>query len=301
MPAGGLPVPRRLAMSRWRRFLVLSTVAVTGLGLAGCSSASRDAQRTTTTSAATSTSTSAGSTTSSTGSATSSTTTGASGPTQVSVYFISAEKLTAAHRTVGPTPQVGSAAVTALLSGPTQAEAQAGLATSIPAGTKLLGLDVSAGLATVDLSSDYQSGGGSTSMRDRLAQVVFTLTQFPTVQQVRFELDGKPVTVFGGEGIVMNHPVGRADYEDVEPAIMVESPAVFDSVSSPARVQGTANVYEGRFHVQIVDYQGRVVADQAVTASSGPARGGPSRCRCPSPPIATARAPSWSTRCRPRT
>jgi N-acetylneuraminic acid mutarotase len=49
----------------------------------------------------------------------------------------------------------------------------------------------------------------------RLGQLVYTLTQFPTVRTVRFALDGTPVNVFSGQGIVLDHPVGRADYEDL--------------------------------------------------------------------------------------
>ena len=44
----------------------------------------------------------------------------------------------------------------------------------------------------------------------RLAEVVFTLTQFPTVEGVNFKLDGKAIDVLGGEGIIIDHPMGRA-------------------------------------------------------------------------------------------
>ena len=37
-------------------------------------------------------------------------------------------------------------------------------------------------------------------MQTRLAQVVYTLTQFPTVDGVVFSLDGEPIDVLGGEG-----------------------------------------------------------------------------------------------------
>ncbi len=111
-----------------------------------------------------------------------------------------------------------TAAVRALLAGPTLDERAAGIATAIPADTRLLGISIARGVATVDLTSEYQSGGGSLSMEVRLGQVVYTLTQFPTVRGVLFELDGAPVNVFSSEGIVLDHPVGRADYRDLRPA-----------------------------------------------------------------------------------
>lgn len=55
-------------------------------------------------------------------------------------------------------------------------------------------------------------------MQMRLGQVVYTMTQFPTVKAVRFKLDGAPVNVFSGEGIVLDHPVGRSDYKDLAPS-----------------------------------------------------------------------------------
>ena len=61
-------------------------------------------------------------------------------------------------------------------------------------------------------------------MQTRLGQVVYTLTQFPTVQKVRFRLDGSPVNVFSSEGIVLDHPVGRSDYAELLPAIVVDKP-----------------------------------------------------------------------------
>ena len=173
------------------------------------------------------------------------------------------------RREVADTAATGKAAVEALLEGPTAAEEEADLGTCIPDGTTFLGLDVQDGVATVDLSQEYASGGGSLSMGLRLAQVIFTLTQFPEVQAVRFQLDGETVDTFGGEGIIIDRPVGRAEFEDSSPAILVESPAFGDTVASPVRVWGSANVYEAVFQLNIVDWDGKIVAEETVTASSG--------------------------------
>ncbi len=88
-----------------------------------------------------------------------------------------------------------------------------------------LGITIEDGLATVDLSSEFEAGGGTFSMAARLAQVVFTLTQFPTVREVEFRRDGEPVTIFSGEGIILDHPVGRDDYQELIPLIFVDDPA----------------------------------------------------------------------------
>lgn len=187
----------------------------------------------------------------------------------VRVYFCRDEKVCAASRVIPKTEQVGAAAMKALLEGPNEAERQAGVVSNIPEGTTFLGLDIQDGVATVDLSKEYSSGGGSLSMMMRLAQVVFTLTQFPTVNGVTFKLDGEPIDVLGGEGIIIDHPMSRTDYEDMSPAILVESPTIGDTISSPVRITGTANVFEAVFRVNIVDYDGLILADEVVTATAG--------------------------------
>lgn len=184
------------------------------------------------------------------------------------MYFLVGEKVQPVTRTV-ETPVVAAGAVRALLTGPSAAERAAGLTSSVPAGTQLLGVNVDRGLATVDLSGRYQSGGGSLSMATRLAQMVFTLTAFPIVDEVEFRLDGAPVQAFGGEGIVLDGPVDRDRFEDQAPAVLIESPLFGATVGSPLQVQGTANVFEAVFHLELQNAQGTVLGTQRVQASSG--------------------------------
>ena len=192
-------------------------------------------------------------------------------PSQLSleVWFARDGSLTAVRRMHAPTQLVATAAVTALLDGPTSQERGAGFTSAVPDDTRLLGIGIRDRVATVDLTSEYQSGGGALSMQTRLGQVVYTLTQFPTVQKVRFRLDGSPVNVFSSEGIVLDHPVGRSDYADLLPAIVVDTPAADDRIASPATVSGTANVFEANVTVEILNADGKVVGKTFTTASCG--------------------------------
>ena len=156
-----------------------------------------------------------------------------------------------------------------LLAGPTPQEAGAGVSTVIPAGTRLLGLTISNGVATVDLSSEFESGGGSASMSARLAQVACTLDQFETVKGVSFELDGQPVDVFSGEGIVLDHPVRCRDYQDLLPVILVEHPAIGQRVESGITVSGSANVFEANVTVRVLDAGGTELSRGFTTATCG--------------------------------
>jgi hypothetical protein len=158
----------------------------------------------------------------------------------------------------------------ALLAGPTASESgDREITTAIPTGSQLLGLTIDGDVATVDLSGEFESGGGSASVLTRLGQVVYTLTQFPTVRSVLFHVDGKPVTVFGGEGVILDKPVDRADYLDLLPAIWVDRPAWNAAIGNPAKVTGSANVFEATFRVAVLDGAGKVLADAQVMATCG--------------------------------
>ncbi|HYX89655.1 MAG TPA: Gmad2 immunoglobulin-like domain-containing protein [Gaiellaceae bacterium] len=185
------------------------------------------------------------------------------------VWFAKGGHLVPVRRLHATTLRVATAATEALLAGPSKGERAAGVETAIPSGTRLLGIAIHGGVATVDLTSEYQAGGGSRSMQTRLGQVVYTLTQFPTVQKVRFRLDGTPVNVFSSAGIVLDHPVGRSDYADLLPVITVETPDQGARVTSPVRVSGSANVFEANVTVQVLDAAGNVVGRTFTTATCG--------------------------------
>jgi hypothetical protein len=188
---------------------------------------------------------------------------------QLLVYFLRDEKLGVAARLVDETEAVGAAAVRALLGGPSELERDAGFSTAVPDGTELLGLSIADGIATVDLSGAFDDGGGTLSMTSRIAQVVYTLTQFPTVERIAFRLDGEPVDAIGGEGVLVDPPVGRIDFEDVTPIILVEQPTFGESPGSPLRISGTANTFEATFVAEVKAPDGSLLAEQIVTATSG--------------------------------
>jgi len=184
------------------------------------------------------------------------------------VWFGYGEWLFVTKRTEPFGPRVGTA-VTALLAGPSAAERTVGVGTSIPEGTELLGLSIDGGIATVDLSRTFESGGGSLSMFSRLAQLTYTLTQFPTVEGVNLRLEGKPVTVFSGEGIILDDPMTRRSFRDRLPPILVQSPLIGEQVSSPITISGTANVFEATVSITILDAQGLEIASGFTTATCG--------------------------------
>lgn len=106
-------------------------------------------------------------------------------------------------------------------------------------------------------------------MLTRVAQVVFTLTQFPTVTSVSFHLDGSPVNAIGGEGVLVDPPRTRSDFEDQTPAILVESPLPGTRLESPFTATGTSNTFEATYLYSLTDAAGTVLAEGFGTATSG--------------------------------
>ena len=185
------------------------------------------------------------------------------------VWWHDSEGLFVSYRTEGKTPRVGTAALEALLEGPESFERDYGLGTSVPDGTQLLGLTIDDEIARVNLTSEFESGGGSASMQMRLAQIVYTLTQFPTVKGVVFSLDGEPIDVLGGEGVIIDHPLTRRDYAELLPPILVTRPTFEEPVASPVVIRGSANVFEANVTVKVLGENEDVLAETFTTATCG--------------------------------
>ncbi len=186
----------------------------------------------------------------------------------VLAYLVRDERVIPVRREASA-PAVARGAMLELLDGPAPEEGSADIASAVPQGTKLLGVSISNGVATVDLSGDFASGGGTLSMSLRLAQVVFTLTQFKGVKAVDFRMDGEPLEMLGGEGILIERGQSRDDWEDFSPAVLIESPAFGDTVASPVEVSGSANVFEGVLRLELTDATGKVLISKVVQATSG--------------------------------
>jgi spore germination protein GerM len=167
------------------------------------------------------------------------------------------------NREVDGTVAVARAAMQQLLAGPTQDEGAHDLrlgtiGTQIPEGTTLLGIDIEDGVATVDLSGEFASGDVEGDEREswaiRLAQVTYTLTQFPTVETVRFLVDGNPAAAIEGhEGSPIDLAT-RDAYTDQLPAVFIDEPAWGGALSDPLTVSGRAQVFGERpeFHAALV-------------------------------------------------
>lgn len=175
------------------------------------------------------------------------------------------------HREIPGTLAVATNSIAALLAGPTAAEraADPALSTAIPDDVELNGISVADGIASIDLSESFAAGAGTFAEFARLGQIVYTLTQFPTVDSVELLLDGVPVTEFASHGIGLDRPQTRADYETLLPFIFVDGPAYGGRAGNPLRVTGVASVFEATFEYELLDTGGGILAEGFVTGGSG--------------------------------
>lgn len=146
---------------------------------------------------------------------------------------------------------------------------EAGDVTAIPEGTELLHVAREGSVLNVDLSSEFESGGGSLSMQLRVAQIVYTGTQFEGIDAVRILIDGERVDAIGGEGIVASEPLTRRDFQNVAPPIVPETPKPGAEISGPVVVAGFANVFEANVIIRIRNLSGKVLAETFTTATCG--------------------------------
>lgn len=161
-----------------------------------------------------------------------STTTSAVKTLALRLYFLAPDgKLAAVSRDVEQTQTPGAATLRELTDAPD------GMTTEVPPG---LQLTIDEGRANVT---------GAKLDPSALAQLVYALTTFPTVQTV----NGKT----------------RADVEAFVPPILVEQPSPDATVTSPLHVTGNANTFEATFDYRLEDADGKSLAKNFVTATSG--------------------------------
>lgn len=131
-------------------------------------------------------------------------------------YFVGKGRLRGADRSGKPANLTPAKAMEQLLAGPSTAERKAGLTTAIPKGTQVREVTIDfASTARLDLTGEFASGGSGASVKMRVAQVVYTLTQIPGVTGVLIRVEGQPIQHFGRERIDLLRPQNRGDFADV--------------------------------------------------------------------------------------
>jgi spore germination protein GerM len=97
-----------------------------------------------------------------------------------------------------------------LLKGPTPEELNLGLLNLIPEDTRLISAAVKDGVAYLNFNESFRFNPmGVEGFIAQLQQIVYSTTEFPTVDRVQILIEGKQVEYLGGEGIYIGEPVSR--------------------------------------------------------------------------------------------
>ena len=104
--------------------------------------------------------------------------------------------------------------IKALLAGPSSSSKD--IISLIPQGTRLLGASVKNGIATLNFSQEFEFGAiTADSYRAQLMQVVYTATEFSTVESVQFLIEGQRKEYMGSEDfqIWIGSPYKRSSFK----------------------------------------------------------------------------------------
>ena len=106
--------------------------------------------------------------------------------------YFDCSRTIALERQVPKTQAVAKAALEALLRGATEEEGNQGYVSSINTGVRIQGLTIKDGTAKVDFDQQMEfQVGGSCRVAAIRAQIVDTLKQFPTVNNVIISINGR--------------------------------------------------------------------------------------------------------------
>ncbi len=132
---------------------------------------------------------------------------------QLTVFLVRGADLAPVERRINTA--TASAALEQLVEGPTRAEAAGGVRTALA--PQVVGVEgaLNDGTTTVSVTRGFTGITGGDQLL-AVAQVVWTLTALPTVDRVRFTVEGRPVEVPTDAGL-SGEPVDQDDYRSVAP------------------------------------------------------------------------------------
>ena len=126
----------------------------------------------------------------------------------IKVYFASADlsKLVGENRSLSGSGDPAAQAVNMLIAGPSSKD----LRPTIPAGTRLLGVEITGKVAYVDFSKEFVDNhpGGSAAEIATVYSIVNTLTALEGIDKVAFKVEGKPLALLKGH-LDLTEPLGR--------------------------------------------------------------------------------------------
>lgn len=104
-------------------------------------------------------------------------------------------------------------AIKELINAPSKWEKSKGFTSEIPQGTKILSIRDTEGSVLVDLSSNFETGGGAESTYMRVKQVIKTVNANTSTPSYLY-INGRQANVIGGEGIMVKQPLNERSLDE---------------------------------------------------------------------------------------
>ncbi|UWG98672.1 GerMN domain-containing protein [Dehalobacter sp. DCM] len=191
--------------------------------------------------------------------------------------------------TVEKSEGVARAALNELVSG---TPLTSGAYNVLPANTQILDITIEKGLATVDFSEEVlHANVGASGEALGIASIVNTLTEFSTIQKVRFTVKGsaeKGMDWWGHVGLY-EQPFSRDLSSVNEPLIWVTEPTAEQAITSPLTIKGNAKIFEAVVSYRLKDSTGKILAQGHTMASAGAPERGDFKATLTFTPISTGK------------
>lgn len=100
-----------------------------------------------------------------------------------------------------------------LFKGPNAKERAKGIYSEVPKDTKLISIDEKPDKVIINVSEDFEQGGGTDSLYKRLYQLIKTANKNSTLN-IYLYINGKQAEVIGGEGIMIDQPLSNKSLEE---------------------------------------------------------------------------------------
>ncbi len=155
--------------------------------------------------------------------------------TSINLYFYdeNAMVLVPASRSIRKTKELLRASIEELVKGP---KVKSYLVRTIPKGMDIR-VSIKRGTVFIDLPPDLEGLGGSVQNTGIIHSLLYTVTQFPTVERVRFLIGGEERDVFGDPGIYIGEDFTTDDIKKGIPLLYIPYRSGFRYYLVPWEIQ----------------------------------------------------------------
>jgi len=96
-----------------------------------------------------------------------------------------------------------------LIKGPTQNELERGFITAVPSGLKIRSIAINGKTAEIDFNGAIEEGAAGDILLKRVQQIVYTSTQFESVNSIVIKINGQRRKSMGSDGFSISGPLKR--------------------------------------------------------------------------------------------